>query len=128
MLLKYDPADIMMVDFAGKKLSYIDVDTGERIECQVFVAILPFSGLIFCLAIHSQQTEDFTHCINKMLRYYKGVSCTILTDNMKTAVIRASRYEPAFTDICYQLSEHYQTTFSATRPYSPRDKAMVEGA
>ena len=47
---------------------------------------------------------------------------------MKTAVIRASRYEPAFTDICYQLSEHYQTTFSATRPYSPRDKAMVESA
>ncbi|MDI3321421.1 Mu transposase domain-containing protein [Pinibacter soli] len=27
-----------------------------------------------------------------------------------------------------QLSEHYATTFSATRPYSPRDKAMVERA
>jgi transposase len=28
--------------------------------------------------------------------------------------------------MCYQLSEHYDTTFSATRPYKPRDKAMVE--
>jgi hypothetical protein len=31
-----------------------------------------------------------------------------------------------FTEVCHQLSEHYGTTFSATRPYRPRDKAMVE--
>jgi transposase len=30
--------------------------------------------------------------------------------------------------MCHQLNEHYGTTFSATRPYSPRDKAMVEKA
>src|SRR5664279_3332861 len=63
-----------------------------------------------------------------MLRFYGGVSQTILCDNLKTAVSRPSRYEPVFTDMCYQLSEHYQTTFSATRPYRPRDKAMVERA
>jgi transposase len=119
---------MIMVDFAGKKQHYVDVYTGERIECQVFVAILPFSGLIFCKAIHTQQTADFIDCINAMLRYYAGVPATILCDNLKTAVNRPSRYEPVFTDMCYQLSEHYQTTFSATRPYSPRDKAMVEQA
>lgn len=128
MHLEYEPGDIMMMDFAGKKLYYTDAQTGLHIECQVFVTILPFSGLIFCCAVHSQQTADFIHCINEMMGYYKGVSITILGDNMKTAVIRASRYEPLFTDICYQMSEHYATTFSATRPYSPRDKAMVEGA
>ncbi|RYZ34331.1 MAG: hypothetical protein EOP49_34655 [Sphingobacteriales bacterium] len=47
---------------------------------------------------------------------------------MKTAVTKPDRYEPRFTDLCTQLSEHYATTFSATRPYSPRDKAMVERA
>ncbi len=103
--------------------------TGERIECQVFVAILPFSGLIFCKAVHSQQTAMILlTCINAMLKFYAGVPATILCDNLKTAVIRPSRYEPVFTDICHQLSEHYGTTFSATRPYSPRDKAMVERA
>jgi len=128
MHLEYQAGDVMMVDFAGKKQYYVDVQTGERIECQVFVAILPYSGLIFCMAVHSQQTADFITCINKMLTYYAGVSQTILCDNLKTAVIRPSRYEPVFTDMCYQLSEHYATTFSATRPYSPRDKAMVERA
>ena len=128
MHLEYTAGDIMMIDFAGKKQHYIDTSTGERIDCHVFVAILPFSGLIFCYAVHSQQTEDFTCCINHMLRFYGGVPSTILCDNFRTAVTRASRYEPVFTDICNQLSEHYQTTFSATRPYSPRDKAMVERA
>jgi hypothetical protein len=128
MHLEYQSGDVMMIDFAGKKQHYVDSSSGEQIDCQVFVAVLPFSGLIFCQAVHSQQTADFTTCINTMLRYYGGVPATILCDNLKTAVTRPSRYEPVFTDICNQLSEHYQTTFSATRPYSPRDKAMVERA
>ncbi len=128
MHLEYNAADMMMVDFAGKKQHYVDLSTGERIECEVFVAILPFSGLIFCEAVLSQKTHDFAICINAMLRFYAGVPATILCDNLKTAVIRSDRYEPVFTDLCYQLSEHYQTTFSAARPYSPKDKAMVEQA
>ena len=70
MHLEYQPADMIMIDFAGKKLHYIDAPTGEHIECQVFVAILPFSGLIFCKAVHSQQTADFITCINAMLKFY----------------------------------------------------------
>lgn len=128
MHLEYEPGDLMMIDFAGKKLHYTDMETGEVIPCEVFVAILPFSGLIFCLAVASQKTADFVICINAMLLYFTGTSRTILGDNMRTIVTRVDRYEPEFTEICYQLSEHYQTTFSATRPYSPRDKAMVEGA
>jgi transposase len=126
MHLEHKVAETMMIDFAGKKLSYVDTDSGEIIECQVFVAVLPHSGLIFCKAVHSQNTHDFVECINEMLKFYGGVPSTILCDNLKTAVTRPSRYEPVFTDMCHQLSEHYNTTFSATRPYHPRDKAMVE--
>jgi transposase len=128
MHLEYQPGDMAMTDYAGKHLCYTDEQTGELISCTVFVSVLPFSGLIYCQAVHSQQTADFISCINGMHRFYKGVSATILVDNHKAAVIRASKYEPVFTDICEQLSEHYGTTFSATRPYRPRDKAMVERA
>jgi transposase len=126
MHLEYTAGDMMMIDFAGKKLSYVIMESGELIECEVFVAVLPYSGLIFCKAVHSQNTADFIDCINAMLKFYEGAPLTILCDNLKTAVIRSDRYEPVFTDTCYQLSEHYATTFSATRPYKPRDKAMVE--
>ena len=128
MHLEYEAGDMIMIDFAGSKLSYVDHDSGEVIACEVFIAVLPYSGLIFCKAVHSQQTGDFVNCINTMLKFYGGIPKTILCDNLRTAVIRASKYEPIFTEICNQLSEHYQTTFSATRPRSPRDKAMVERA
>lgn len=126
MHMEYAPGDLMMIDFAGKKQSYVDKDTGEVIECEVFIAVLPFSGLSFCCAVRSQKTSDVAEAINRMLRFNEGSARTILCDNFKAAVIKADRYEPVFTELCHQLSEHYGTTFSATRPYSPRDKAMVE--
>lgn len=128
MHLEHRAAEKIMMDFAGKKLCYTNPDTGEIVACEVFVSVLPHSGLLFCYAVHSQTTGDFIICIGEMLRYFGGVPLTILCDNLKTAVTRPCRYEPLFTDVCYQLSEHYQTTFSATRPYHPRDKAMVERA
>lgn len=128
MHLEYTPGDMIMVDFAGKKPFYVDEQTGEQIFCEVFVSILPYSGLIFCYAVATQQTADLTTCFNKMLQFYGGSPATILCDNLKTAVIRPSKYEPVFTEMCNQAGEHYGTTFSATRPYSPRDKAMVERA
>lgn len=128
MHLEYIAGDLTMIDYAGKKLFYIEQTSGEQVFCDVFVSILPFSGLIFCEASRSQKTEDFACNINGMMKFYGGSTKTLLCDNMRTAVKKADRYEPVFTDICIQLSEHYETTFSATRPYSPRDKAMVERA
>lgn len=98
------------------------------ILCEVFVAILPYSGLIFSIAVHSQKTADFALCINQMVKYIGGLTKTILCDNLKTAVTRADKHEPVFTELCHQLAAHYNTTFRATRPMEPKDKAMVEKA
>jgi transposase len=126
MHLDHAPADQLMVDFTGKLFSYADPATGEVINCQVLVAVLPHSGLTFCYAVHSQKIPDFIEAITEALLYCKGVPMTILCDNLRTAVTRTCKVEPTFTEACYQLSEHYNTTFSATRVRSPRDKAMVE--
>jgi transposase len=124
---EYTPGEFIQVDFAGKKLCYVDKTAGGLVECEVFVAVLPFSGLIFCIAVASQKTADFAYCINEMVKYVGGVTKTILCDNFRTAVTRSDKYEPVFTELCYQLSGHYNTTFSATRPAKPTDKGMVEG-
>ena len=128
MHLEYKPGEQAMIDFSGKKFFYVDVQTGERIACEVFVGTLPYSGMLFALAVHSQKTHDFLEACNQLLKYLGGATQTILCDNLRTAVTKSDRYEPTFTDLCYQLSEHYGTTFSATRPAKPRDKAMVEKA
>ncbi len=128
MHLEYTAGEQLMMDFAGKKYPITDPVSGEVLYVEVFVAILPYSGLIFCFPVPSQKTTDFLEAINELLCFIGGVTLTILCDNFRTAVTRSDRYEPVFTDLCYQLGEHYRTTFSATRPGKPRDKAMVEAA
>ena len=56
-----------------------------------------------------------------MVKYFGGTSTTNLFDNTKTMVVKSDRYEPTMTNLCHQLTAHYQTTFTATRPYEPRD-------
>jgi transposase len=87
MHLEYEAGDMIMIDFAGKKLRYMHPPEGggEVTDVEVFIAILPFSGLIFCTAVHSQRTADFVSCINAMLKFYGAVPKTILCDNLKTA-------------------------------------------
>ena len=112
MHLEYQAGDMIMVDFAGKKQHYIDMQTGERIACEVFVAILPCSGLIFCRAVASQQSQDFTSAINAMLKFYSGVPATILCDNLKTAVSPV----PAVMSLCLQI--YVISLASTTEPLS----------
>ena len=45
--------------FAGEKMSITDMESGEVIEVEVFVAILGASQLTYAEAVMSQQKEDF---------------------------------------------------------------------
>ena len=128
MHLEYKPGDLTMFDHAGKRMRIVSMDTGETTRCECFVSILPYSGLIFVAFTHTKRTPDLVSGLNGMVHYVGGVTTSLLTDNAKNMVVKGDRYEPRFTELCLQLGEHYQTVLSATRPYSPRDKAMVEGA
>ncbi|MCB0665044.1 MAG: IS21 family transposase [Saprospiraceae bacterium] len=125
---QHKPAEKLMIDFAGSKLEYVDWETGEVIRCEVFVGVLPYSHLMYCEAVHSQGQPDFVKAVVNNLNYLGGVPQCILCDNLKSAVKKANRYEPVFTELCEQLAVHYGTTFMATRVRKPKDKASVEGA
>lgn len=127
MHLEHIPGQEMMIDYAGDKRSFVDMETGEVIPCNVLVATLAYSGLTFCIATIGQRLQDVLYGIGEAIRYFGGVSKIVLSDNMKTLVTRSNRYEPVFTDLCHQLSAHYGNVFQATRPAKPRDKGMVEG-
>jgi transposase len=128
MHLEYKPGDLAMFDHAGKRMHIVSPDTGEAVPCECFVAILPFSGLIYVTFTPSRKISDLLAGLNGMLLYFGGVTSSLLGDNARTLVEKVDRYEPRFTEMCRQLGEHYRTVLTATRPYSPRDKGMVEGA
>lgn len=116
----------LMIDFAGKMLSYVDPKTGEAVNCPVFIAVLPFSGYSYVEALPSQCQEDFIGAIANAFTYLGGVPACGLVDNLKSGVKRANRYEPAFTELLGQLCLHYGCTFMAARVAKPRDKPHVE--
>ncbi|MCB9282930.1 MAG: IS21 family transposase [Lewinellaceae bacterium] len=126
MHFEHKAAERLMIDFAGKMLSYVDNRTGEVVDCPVFVAVLPFSGYSYVEALPSQCQEDFVAAIVNCFAYLGGVPACVLIDNLKSGVKRANRYEPAFTELLEQLSLHYGCSFMATRVAKPRDKASVE--
>lgn len=120
--------DKLFVDFAGKKLSYIDKETGERIDAEVFVAVLGASQLTYIEAVPSQQKEDFVKACENTMHYIGGVPSAIVPDNLKAAVIKSHRYEPTLNQTFESFAQHYDTCVLPARAYKPRDKALVEGA
>jgi transposase len=126
MVLHHKAGDKLFIDFAGKKLSYINRHTGEVIECEVFVACLPFSDYSFVMAVPSQSSVDFIYGLTCCLQSLGGVPQAIVSDNLKAAVTRASPYEPDINRILTDFANHYGTTILPARAYKPKDKALVE--
>jgi len=128
MRFEHKAGDKLFVDYTGKKLSLVDVKTGELIAVEVFIAILGASGLTYVEASASQKREDFIASMVNALTFYQGVPAAIVTDNLKSAVTKSSKYEPIINESLLQLADHYDTTILPTRAYKPRDKALVENA
>ena len=124
--IDHKAADILSVDYAGKKIRWIDKSTGEAHYTEVLVCTLPYSGYMFAVAVASQRQEDFIGAINRALLFIGGTPKILLSDNLKSFVTRADRYEPKFTELCIQLSSHYGIELNATRVGRPKDKAHVE--
>ena len=128
MHMNHKAGDKMYVDYAGKTLSIIDQDTGEIKEVQFFVAILGASQYTYAEASMSQQKEDFVTSVENAIRFFGGTPAAIVPDNLKSAVIKSSRFEPTINETLADFAEHYQTTILPARAYKPRDKSLVEGA
>ena len=116
----------LFVDFAGDTMAYVNLETGEEMRCQVFVATLPASDYGFAMAVPSQKTDDFLYALECCLRHIGGVPKIIVTDNLKSAVIKADRYEPEINRSMEDFAEHFGCVTIPARPGKPKDKALVE--
>ena len=126
--LTHKAGEKVFIDFTGKKLSYIDKSTGEIIEVNVFVAILPCSQYTYVKAVPTQSKEDLIIAMKECLEYFEGVPQAIVSDNLKAVVTKAHKYQPIINQTLTDFSLHYKCTIDPTRIYSPQDKALVEGA
>jgi transposase len=128
MHMDHKAGDKLYVDYAGEKLHIVDPHTGEEKAVEVFVAVLGCSQLTYVEASYSQQKEDLIASCERALHYIGGVPDALVTDNLKSAVTKSSKYEPVINEDFAGFADHYSITVLPTRAYKPRDKALVEGA
>lgn len=128
MHIDHKAGDMLQVDFAGKKLHVVNRDTGEIRSVEVFVATLPASQYTYVEATESQQKEDFITALEHALHYFGGVPRGIKPDNLRSAVTKASWFEPILNETFEDFLHHYDTAGIPTRPGEPKDKARVEGS
>jgi len=115
------------IDFAGDTLAYIDMETGEEIRCQIFIAVLPASDYPYIKAVRSQKVEDFISGLESSLRYFGGVPHILVPDNLKSAVTKSDRYQPNLNTVMADFSNHYGCATEPARAFKPKDKSNAEG-
>jgi transposase len=126
MRLSYAAGERMFVDFAGDKTSYIDADTGEVVDCEVFVAVLGCSGLLYVEATRGQDLASWLGAHEHAWQAYGGVAQVTVPDNLRSGVSKACWYDPELNPSYAELAAHYGTVVLPTRTARPRDKAAVE--
>lgn len=126
--LEHKSGEKVMMDFTGEKLHYIERATGNKIKVDVYVGILPCSQYTYVEGTLSQKKEEFIGSTERCLHYFGGVPHALQPDNLKSAVTKAHRYEPQLNKMFKDFALHYGCVIDPTRPYSPQDKALVEGA
>lgn len=124
----HQPGGKMYIDFAGDKMCYVDMATGECIYPETFVAVLPCSGQTFIKCVPSQGIEHFLGAISDALRFFGGVPRLLVPDNLRSAVKKFDKWSPGLTDGLNELATHYGCSAQPARVRKPRDKALVEDA
>jgi transposase len=126
MRLSYDAGERMFVDFSGDKAPFVDPETGEICEAEVFVAVLGCSGLLFVEATRAQDLGSWLGAHQHAWHAYGGVATVTVPDNLKAAVTKACWYDPELNPSYVELANHFGTIVLPTRTAKPRDKAAVE--
>jgi transposase len=114
------------VDYSGKKPRLIDATSGEAVEVELFVMVLGASNYTYAEATRTQALEDFVGATTRGLEFFGAVPEMLVPDQLKSAVSKSDRYEPAINATYAEMAQHYQTAIVPARPGKPRDKAKVE--
>jgi transposase len=126
MHLVHEPGDVLQIDFAGDKLSYILPFEEKIIYCPVLVCTMPYSSFCYVEALPNMSQLHLIGALNRCMEYLGGVPHNICSDNLKQIVNKADKYEPTFSVLMDQFALHYNVCLTATRVVKPRDKASVE--
>jgi transposase len=127
-LREFKPGEYCEVDYAGDKIGWVDLATGEIREAHVFVGILSFSQKIFAYAAENEKKVNWLESHRRMFEFYGGSARVLVPDQLRNGVVKSHLYDPDINPDYVELCRHYGTAVVPARVRRPKDKALVEGA
>jgi transposase len=128
MRIKHKPGDVMQVDWAGNTIPIYDSVTGESTDAYLFVAVLPCSCYVYAQPCEDMTSGKWISCHAHAYSYFGGVTRLLIPDNLKTGVIKNTRYETILNRSYHEMAEYYDTAIVPARVDHPKDKSLVEGS
>lgn len=128
--LHHEPGRAMLVDWAGDTIDLVDAASGEVSRAVLFVAVLPYSGALFCRGYLDMRSPAWLDAHVRAFAFFGGVSQIVVPDNPTTSTHQRHRGEAErVVNARYQqLADHYETAVVPARSRKPRDKAAAENA
>lgn len=127
-MMQHEPGHTMQVDWAGTLLELADLTSGKPVKLHVFVAYLPYSGMVTASAYHNEQSVAWLDAHRHAFEYFGGTSTVIIPDNATTASNQITAGDKARdVNATYEaFLAWYNTAADPTRSREPRDKGAVE--
>ncbi|MGW3485653.1 IS21 family transposase [Rhodococcus indonesiensis] len=128
MRITHVPGHTMQVDWAGTPMAIFDPVTGTKTRVSVFVASLPYSGMVFACGCLDERMPNWLDAHLQAFEYFGGVSQVIVPDNASTASNQIARGDRAreVNREYRDFLEYHHTAAVPTRPVRPTDKGHVE--
>ena len=128
MRIAHVPGHTMQVDWAGTKMAIFDPVLGTKTTVSVFVASLPYSGLVFASGCVDEKMPNWLDAHLQAFEYFGGAAQVIVPDNASTASNQIARGDRAreVNREYRDFLEYHHTAAVPTRPVRPTDKGNVE--
>lgn len=121
--MEVEPGQEAQVDFGQGAWVLVD---GKRKRPHLFRIVLSHSRKAYSEVVWRQTSESFIRCLENAFRHFGGVPQTLVTDNLKAAVIKADWFDPELNAKVEEFGRHYGTVFLPTRPKRPQHKGKIE--
>lgn len=117
----------MQVDWTGTTIKYHDPVTGDTYDAYIFAAILPCSCYAYIEACDDMKSANRLLFHVHAYEYFGGVTRLLIPDNLKTGVVKNTRYDTILNKSYHELSEYYETAIVPARVLHPKHKNLSEG-
>ena len=120
------PGREIFIDWVGDTISLLDNETATERTVYFFITTIGDSSYPFVEAFLQMNQMCWSQAHIDMLKFYGGVPRLFVPDNTKTAVTKASLYDPSLNHSYKELARHYEVGITPARVRAPNDKPTVE--